>query len=225
MTPRTTGRTAGAALLLYIGAGLTVTAIAGRVTRGDTTAARLASIAEHAVTLRWVIALLFAEVLCAFVLAVTFYALTRAADEELALLAMICRIAEGLVGSLPIIRYVGLMSLAGDPASNAPVAAVLLRAGGWTFALGSLFFSIGSAIFAALFVRNRAIPPWLAWTGLAGSLLMIVILPLQAFGILTGPIVWLPWLPLFVFEVGLGVWLLVRFTGDVRGSGVGSRVA
>ncbi|HVT03830.1 MAG TPA: hypothetical protein VHL58_10715 [Thermoanaerobaculia bacterium] len=50
----------------------------------------------------------------------------------------------------------------------------------------------------------------LAWLGVIGSLLMIVILPLEGLGLIDGAVVWLSWLPLFVFEVTLGLWLLIK---------------
>jgi hypothetical protein len=211
MTTETTARAAGAALLLYIAAGISEMSMSSTLNGGDGTLGRLANIAQHAVTMRWFIVLLFVELVCAIVLAVTFHALTRHVDPELAMLGLAFRFAEGLIGLFPIIRNVGLLSLATSASpANEVTAAVLFRAAGWNFALGSTLFAIASTIFAALFIRGRLIPSWLAWTGLAGSVVMIAIAPLEGFRLIPNAAAWVAWAPLFVFEVTLAVWLVVK---------------
>ena len=54
------------------------------------------------------------------------------------------------------------------------------------------------------------IPVPLAWLGVVASVLLVVDLPLELAGFLDGPVGWLTWLPMLVFEVALGLWLLIK---------------
>jgi hypothetical protein len=77
------------------------------------------------------------------------------------------------------------------------------------------FFAVGSTIFCWLLLTGRMIPAALAWLGLLGSLLLVVIVPVQRAGLLAAVdfltrTTWLMWLPLFVFEILLGLWLIIK---------------
>jgi uncharacterized protein DUF4386 len=79
----------------------------------------------------------------------------------------------------------------------------------------AIYFAVGSTLFSWLLLRGRIIPAALAWLGVIGSLLMVVILPLQGAGVLAGSswsssVTWLMWLPLLVFEIALAVWFLTK---------------
>ena len=84
---------------------------------------------------------------------------------------------------------------------------------------GAFFFAVGSALFSWLLLRGRMIPIALAWLGVLGSALLVVILPLQRGGLLGGPgswsssVTWLIWLPMLVFEVTLALLLLIKGLG------------
>ena len=54
------------------------------------------------------------------------------------------------------------------------------------------------------------IPVPLAWLGLVGSALLVVALPLQLAEFLRGPITQLVWIPVALFELTLGPWLLIK---------------
>jgi hypothetical protein len=79
-----------------------------------------------------------------------------------------------------------------------------------------IFFAVSSMLFCWLLLRGRMIPVPLAWLGVLGSVLLVVILPLQLAGLVGGPmawsasITWLVWLPMLVFEVALALWLLIK---------------
>ncbi len=51
---------------------------------------------------------------------------------------------------------------------------------------------------------------WLAWLGVAASILLALAVPLQLVGILQGTISNVVWIPMAVFEVVLAVWLMVK---------------
>jgi hypothetical protein len=76
--------------------------------------------------------------------------------------------------------------------------------------VSALFFAVGSTLFAWLFLRGRMIPVPLAWLGVVGSALLVVGLPLQLAGFLSGLVTQLMWVPVAVFELTLGPWLLIK---------------
>lgn len=219
MTRKTNARLAGFTFLFYIAVGLTGMALDRRATNAEGTAARLALVAEHAADLRTAAVLTVVMGLCALVLAVTLHALTRDQDAELARLAMLCRVGEGLVGLAGIPASLGLLKLATSAASSFggadPEAANVL--GGHLLSVGegnalvcSILFAVGSTLFCWLFLRARTIPAWLAWLGVGASLLLVVALPAQLGGLLAGAATGYVWIPMLLFEVAFALWLMTR---------------
>ncbi len=77
--------------------------------------------------------------------------------------------------------------------------------------IGGVFFGLGSAVFAWLWLRSRYVPRILAVLGIVGSLaLTIGILLIFIFPTLAEPLSLAYWLLMFFFEVILGFWLLVK---------------
>lgn len=118
--------------------------------------------------------------LSAVVLGVTLYAITREAGREIALLGLACRIVEAGPGD------------------------------------GTFFFAVASSAFSWLLLRGQMVPTHLAWLGLAASALLAALIPLQQFGLLGGPMnwssaaTWIAWLPMLIYEITLGLWLLIK---------------
>ena len=73
-------------------------------TAGDGVPAQLAAVAQHATDVRLTVLLGLLQHLSALVLAVTLHAITRHADPDLAMLALTCRIAEGVTAALNSVR-------------------------------------------------------------------------------------------------------------------------
>jgi hypothetical protein len=216
MTVRTNARVAGLTFLLYIAVALTAMVLSGRAEGGEGTAAKLASIAAHASVMRASILLDFASCFCALVLAVTLWAITREVDPDLAMLGLACRVGEGLVGVASLPRSVGRLWLA-TAGADAPgragadaIGPVLFQLPTWSMELCATLFGVGSLLFAWLFLRGRMIPVVLAWVGVAASVLVVVVVPLQLVGILHGTLAQLVWVPMLFFEVPLGVWLIFK---------------
>jgi len=220
MTRTTNARVAGFTFLFYIAAGITSMVLFGRAAGGEGIAAKLASIAQHATDVRLVFVLGLLMCFAALVLGVTLYALTREVDRDLALLGLICRVAEGLAGILTP-GTLALLWLATATGANAPdtggahaLGAFLLKMGAWSPA--ATFFAVGSTLFSWLLLRGRMIPVALAWLGVLASVLLVAILPLQLAGLFGGPatwgssVTWLMWLPMLVFEVVLALWLIIK---------------
>lgn len=216
MTRNTNARIAGFTFLLYIAAGVLGMVVYGRATGGAGVAEKLASITQHPNGIGVVFVLGLVEACCAFVLAVTLYAITREQDADLAMLGLTFRVGEGLVGSsLP--TSLGLLWLATATGTGAPDAtgklalgALLFQAGAWTTLTAAFFFAVGSTAFSWLLLQGRMVPIALARLGVAASVLLVVAVPLQGAGFLSGPPSSIIWGPMAVFEVLLAVWLLVR---------------
>lgn len=214
MTRTTNARLAGFTFLFYIAVAFPSMVLFNRATSGAGLAAQMAGIARHAADLRLAVVLSLGGCFSALVLAVTLYAITRDEDPDLALLGLTCRVGEGLIGAASIPATVALLQLATatgqaapDSAATQALAAFVL---GQTPLVSALFFAVGSTLFAWLFLRRRMIPVPLAWLGVVGSALLVVGLPLQLAGFLSGPVTQLMWLPVAVFELTLGPWLLIK---------------
>jgi hypothetical protein len=214
MTRRTNASIAGFTFLFYIGVGITSLVVFGRATSGEGIAAELASIAQRATDVRVSVLLNLLECFSALVLGVTLHAITREEDPDLAILALTCRVGEGLLAATGIpstLELLWLATAAGadapDPAAAHALGAFLLRD---TVALTATFFAVGSTLFSYLLLRGRMVPIPLAWLGVVASLLLVVGLPLQLAGFLRGPLTALMWIPMLAFEVPLGLWLLIR---------------
>jgi hypothetical protein len=212
MTRTTNARIAGFTFFFYIAAGIASSVLFERATGGGEIAEKLAGIAQHASGVRITIVLYLLQSFSALVLAVTLYAITREQDPDLAMLALICRVGEGLIGATGIPSTLGLVSLA--TAAGAPDTAAAHALGtfllGDTVALTATFFAVGSTLFSYLFLRGRMIPTPLAWLGVLASALLVVLLPAQLAGFLKGPVTMYMWMPMLVFEVALALWLLIK---------------
>lgn len=214
MTRTANARTAGLTFLLCIAVAFPSMVLLERATSGKGMAAKLASIAQHTADVRVAAVLSLLGCFSALVLAVTLYSITREVDADLALLALTCRIAEGVISGISIPETLGLLWLATAMGENAPepgaahvLGAYLLRS---DMAVTATFFAVGSAIFSYLLLRGRMIPIALAWLGVLASVLLVVLLPLQVAGVLRGSPTQLMYLPMLAFEVSLGVWLLIK---------------
>jgi hypothetical protein len=214
MTRTTNARIAGITFLFYIAVGVTAMVLFGRATGGEGMAAKLASITQHATYVRLTVILTLLAGFSALVLAVTLYAITRDVDPDLAMLAMTCRVAEGITGIF-VADTLGLLWLATTAGANAPdtaaahaLGAFLLRMGQWSPA--AILFAVGSTLYSWLLLRGRMIPAALAWLGVFASVLLVVILPLQLVGLAGGWVTTFMWLPALMFELALALWLLVK---------------
>ncbi len=214
MMRMTNARIAGFTLLFYIAVGITSVVLIGGATSGEGIAAKLASIARHASDVRITILLDLIQSFSALVLGVTLYAITREQDPDLAMLALTCRVGEGVLGAMGIPITLGLLWLATATGADAPdtgaahaLGAYLLRN---NVALTATFFAVGSTLFSCLLLRGRMIPIPLAWLGVVASVLLVVGLPLQLAGFLRGPVTSYMWMPMLAFEVPLGLWLLIK---------------
>ena len=219
MTRTTNARLAGIAYLMYIAAAFPAMVISNRATAGDTIAARLANMAQHAFDVRLAAVLSLVGCFCALVLAVTLYAITRVQDRDLAMLGLTCRVAEGVTGGTGLAATLALLSIVtATGASNAPDSSATQTLAAFLFAdtvfVAATFFAVGSTIFSWLLLRGRMVPAWLAGLGVAGSALAAVAMVLEALHVLSSSIAQLTWAPVAVFEMVVAVWFIVKGVRD-----------
>ena len=214
MTRTTNARIAGFTFLFYIAVAFPGMVLFGRATSGDGIAAKFASIAQHATDMRVAVVLSLLGCFSALVLAVTLYAITREVDADLAMLALTCRVAEGVISGISIPETLGLLWLATATGANAPDPGAAQALGAYLLkgdmAVTATFFAVGSTLFSYLFLRGRMIPVALAWLGVLASVLLVVLLPAQLAGFLKGPVTFYIFMPMLVFEVALALWLIIK---------------
>lgn len=214
MTRTSNARIAGVTYLFYTAVGSTLHVLMSRATNAEGAAATLALIAGHASDVRVSILLSLLESFSALVLAVALYGITRDQDHELAMLALACRVVEGVIGAVGIPLKLGLLWLATAAGAGAPDVATVTALGAlWlmpvpSIPIGTIFFAVGSTLFSYLLLRGRTIPVPLAWFGVLASFLLVLVLPLQLAGFLAP--VWYLWIPMAVFQVALALWLLIK---------------
>ena len=217
MTRSTNARLAGFTYLFYTAVGSTLHVLMNRATNAEGIDATLALIAAHASDVRVAVLLSLLESFSALVLAVALYGITRDQDHELAMLALVCRVCEGVIGAtIGIPLKLGLLWLAG---AGAPDAATVHTLGAYllmpvpSIPVGTIFFAVGSALFSYLLLRGRMVPVPLAWFGVLASVLLVVVLHMQLADFLKE--IWYLWIPMAVFQVALALWLLIKGVAPV----------
>ena len=97
-----------------------------------------------------------------------------------------------------------------DTAQLQALARAFLSVYGIGLSVGFVFLGIDSALFSYVWLQSRYIPKALAWLGILGSLLLSVMSLIT----MVFPRVWdavgmLYMMPMGLYEVGLGLWLIV----------------
>ena len=222
MTRRNSARLAGFTFLFYIAVALPAMILGNRATAGTGIPAKLATVAQHLTDMRLVVVFTLLSGLSALTLAVTLYAITRDEDQELAMLGMLCRAGEGIIGCFAV-STLGLIWLATTSGTNSPdaagaatLASFFLKRDVWSYGTSAFLFSVGSTLFAYLLLRGRMIPVALAWLGVIGSALVVVEQPLELAGFVSGPLTQLVWIPIGLFEITLGPWLIFKGVAPPR---------
>ncbi|GHH68410.1 DUF4386 domain-containing protein [Streptosporangium violaceochromogenes] len=158
---------------------------------------------------------MFASVIA---LAWALFVILRGVDRHRALLALLWRVAEAIVGAVTVLFGVLIALLAGDPGVRAAfepgqlrsLVDVLLAAREVGFDVTIFFLSLGTIVYCRLLYVSRYVPRPLAVLGLVSFVVMLVgaavnlLLPVHRDIVMAG------WAPGIVFEVVIGVWLLVK---------------
>lgn len=216
MTQRTDARLAGIAYLVYIVLTMTSVTVFGRVMAAGGVMQQLADLARMMPQARVTIVLDLLQVPCALVLAVTLYRLTKEVNPTLAILAMMFRVGEGLLGAASIRGKLELMWLARNLRDHASANGLDAASLGAYFLhepdshFAEFCFVIGGFLFAYLLLRGRLIPSILAWIGVVTQGIQTVLVPLNIAGFIGGSAVDLFWLLILAYEIPVGIWLIVK---------------
>ncbi len=213
MTPRAEGKLAGYAYLAYIVFAMSAAILSRKTTAGADTLQMLSTLRSTIALTQVTILLDLLQIVCAVVLAVTLYRLSRVVDATLALLAMAFRFGEGLAGFVPLLGKLELMKLAtaSNPMCAGSVGCLAVAneiSNRPDDLFGQFCFVIGGFLFAYLLLVGRLIPRWMAWTGVITIGLQLICVPLYTAALLPGKVVNWAWFPILLYEVPLGIWLI-----------------
>jgi hypothetical protein len=197
---------------LYLFTNVTATiafaARAGLMAGSD--AVRSSAIAASETQFRLGIATEIVTVLCVIALVVALYRMLEPFGRGAALLALCWRLAENLVLTVITFSEFGMVALARS-GGDGPISGALLHVYGEGFQVGFLFLGLGSTLFSCLWWRSRYIPRALAAFGIfASSLMAIVSLGIIVWPSLLGLLTMAYMAPMGLYEIGLGLWLLVK---------------
>ena len=153
------------------------------------------------------------------VIAWAFYELLKAVDAPLALLGAWLRVADAAI--LAVTTFAGLVTLkllsgaqylrSLDEAQLQSLARLFVSARGLGFDVGFVFLGLGSALLAFVLYKSRYVPRLLAGWGVFASLLLaagslaVILRPDFA-----GAASMTYMVPMFFYEVPLGLWFLIR---------------
>ena len=146
------------------------------------------------------------------------FVLLRPVSQNLALLALFFRLIElsihfnvtlNSLAALRLLNGAGYLGVI-DPALLQALAQHAIGVQGEGLRLGFIPLGLGSALFAYLMLKSRSVPQLLAgWGVFASSLLasfvMVIIVQPSV-----GKMLYIPMLPMGIYEVSLGLWLLFR---------------
>ena len=148
-----------------------------------------------------------------------FYVVVRPVNKNLALLAVLFRLAENAVLCVATVYSLVILKLVGstdylkpfEPAQLHALARLALNTQGLTMNIGFILLGLGSAIFAYLLLKSGYVPKAIAAWGIFSSLVLagltLIIIVLPGLGTTLGLTYMVP---MFFYEVGLGLWLVIK---------------
>lgn len=186
----------------------------GESLRSDSFAETVGSITDSEMLYRMSLTLMLLAAVLTILLAGALYAFLKRVDPNLALFALLwrtCEAALGAVAKTALFAQRGVYTggaNAFDINGQTALSGLFGKAYLASFNSGILFFCGGSILFFYLLLKSRFIPRLLAVFGLAASVwtLLVALTSLIAPALPTGA--W--WTPMFVAEIGTGLWLLLK---------------
>jgi hypothetical protein len=150
--------------------------------------------------------------------AVTLYPVLRRQNEGLALGFVGARVLEAATIFLGVASMLAVVALhrnptGTDPAALTTVSTALVALYDSAFLIGqSLIPGLNALLLGILLYRSRLVPRWLPVLGLVGAPLQIASVVTTILGFNDRTTVWtlIAVAPIIVFELSLGVWLVVR---------------
>ncbi|MGY5859007.1 MAG: DUF4386 domain-containing protein [Candidatus Thorarchaeota archaeon] len=186
------------------------------------TASALTAIANGPALFRANIVIDLISHVCIIALAGALFLSFNSYSKSFAVFGTLWRVVEGIILVLTETVNSVLLIIAQDYVSASGTEAVALETLGrtlliveqWSYAIGMIFFALGSLMFAILFVTKNAISLTIGRLGVIASLLAVVqtwvglAIPEFLIGSSTNPLLLIFFLPMIIYEIILGVWLL-----------------
>ncbi len=153
------------------------------------------------------------------ILVVALYVVLKPINRNVALLAAFWRLAEcAILAVITLNDFAALSLLSGagylrafDTQQLQALVYMFIRGQTAGYLVGLVFFGLGSTVFAYLWFKSRYIPRGLAAWGIFSSLVVaIVTLAIMVFPSLAAVVTLVYFAPIFIFEVTLGLWLLIK---------------
>lgn len=146
------------------------------------------------------------------------YVILEPVNRNLALLGVFLRIVENAVLAMTTLNAFFALRLVGDTAYLQSIATPQLQSLARLFlgmysiglGIGFIFLGCGSAVLSWVWLQSRYIPRALAILGIVASLLLTLGTALVFIFPALSRIGMTYMIPMFFFEVGLGVWLMVK---------------
>jgi hypothetical protein len=151
------------------------------------------------------------------ILSIALYAILKTVNKDLALFALCCRLIEAIMGCIAVLSSLVILQLLNGEKYSAVfeaeqlIALVGLNLDVQTAARSILlvFFSLGTIVFCYLFFKSKYIPRILAVFGIFSfTLVLIKVFVVFLFPNLPAQLVF--HLPGILFEVLIGLWLLIK---------------
>ena len=143
------------------------------------------------------------------ILAVALYVILKPVNRHVALLAAFWRVIDSAILSVVILNdFVALKFIAGGDYMLARLFLSVDRVG---FQIGFIFLGLGSTVYSYLWLKSGYIPKgFAAWGIFASSVMAFVTMAVMIFPDFGSAISMTYLVPMFFYEVGLGLWLLVK---------------
>ena len=197
-------------LYLFTNVTATVAFVARSGLMAGSDAVRASAIAASETLFRLGIAIELVTVACVIALVVALYVILAPFGRAAALLAASWRLAENVVLAVITLAEFAMIDLAKGDGGGA-LGRIALNVYGAGFQVGFLFLGLGSTLFSCLWWRSRYIPRALAGFGIfASSFMALVSLGIIVWPGLLGLLTMAYMAPMGLYEIGLGLWLLVK---------------
>ena len=162
-------------------------------------------------------------ILSTILLAAGLYVTVKPVDANLAMTALLFRLAESAIAGMAIVLAFATLQIyldanrtnafdANQLAVMADLSSLLsLAPTGVATVVSVIFFSVGSAIFFYLFLRSAYIPRILAAGGIFASLFCLITFVASLVVVqYSGQLLGIGGLPIGIAEIATGLWLLIR---------------
>lgn len=148
------------------------------------------------------------------------YVILKPVNRNVALLGVLFRVVENaILAACTLTAFIALRFLSGpvtylqafDAAQLQALARVFLSVYGLGLSIGFVFCGLGSAVFSYVWLKSGYIPRALAWLGIFASLLLtFMTMVTMIFPGVYAALGMTYMVPMFFYEVGLGLWLLIK---------------